>query len=132
MLTPPITGLIVSAVILAGGFARWAARRHLTDETKSVVSVSMAVIVTVSALVLGLLISNANTLFIARGGEVTALSADLLRLDQMLGLYGREADPARAALQQYAKRKMADLFPQDPADVRVDDPSTYQLLQQVE
>jgi hypothetical protein len=46
-------------------------QHHLTDETKSLVSVSMAVVATVSALVLGLLISNANTSFAALGGEVT-------------------------------------------------------------
>jgi hypothetical protein len=48
----------------------WAIRRrlpahHLTDETKSLVSVSMAVVATVSALVLGLLITNANTSWLA-------------------------------------------------------------------
>jgi hypothetical protein len=137
MLTPAIIGLIIFAIILAGAFAGWAARQllpahHLTDETKSLVSVSMAVVATVSALVLGLLISNANTSFIARGGEVTELSADILRLDQMLRLYGQEADPARDTLRQYAERKMADLFPEHAADVRAHNPSTYRLLQQVE
>jgi hypothetical protein len=78
MLTPAIIGLIIFAVILVGAFAGWAGRQHLpahhfTDETKSLVSVTMAVVATVSALVLGLLISNANTSFIARGGEITEL-----------------------------------------------------------
>jgi hypothetical protein len=137
MLSPPIIGLIVFAAILAGAFVGWAARlhlpaHHLTDETKSLVSVSMAVVATVSALVLGLLVSNANTSFIARSGEVTSLSADILRLDQMLRLYGPETDPARESLRLYAERKMADLFPEDPLDVRIDNPSTYELLQRVE
>jgi len=82
--------------------------------------------------VLGLLLSTANNLFIARGGEVTGLSADLLRLDHMLDLYGPEADPARYALQQYAKQKMDDLFPPDSETVRFDNPSSYRLLQRVE
>src|ERR1700746_3960445 len=86
MLSPPIIGLIAFAIILAGAFGGWAARQllpehHLSDETKSLVTVSMAVVGTISALVLGLLISNANTSFITRSGEVTALSADILRLD---------------------------------------------------
>src|SRR6266853_5678015 len=99
MPSPPVIGLIIFAVFLAGAFGAWAARQrlpahHLTDETKSLVSVSMAMVGTISALVLGLLISNANTSFIARSDEVTALSADILRLDQMLRLYGPEANPA--------------------------------------
>jgi hypothetical protein len=60
MLFPVIIGLIVLMVVLAGAFASWAARQrlpahHFTDETKSLVSVSMAVVATLSALVLGLI-----------------------------------------------------------------------------
>lgn len=134
----PIVGLIVFGVILAGALAGWAMGQllpahHITDETKSVVSVSMAVVATVSALVLGLLISNANTSFIARNGQVTALSANILRLDQMLRLYGPEADPAREALRKYAEHKTADLFPESPeATARIDNQSTYEMLQRVE
>jgi len=137
MLDPLIIGLIVFAVILAGAFAGWLIRQrllahHLADETKSLVSVSMAVVATVSALVLGLLLSNASTSFSALGGEVTALSAQILRLDQMLRRYGPEADPARETLRQYAEYKTTDLFPDDPAEFRPADPSTYELLQRLE
>jgi O-antigen/teichoic acid export membrane protein len=74
MLNPLIISLIVFLIILAGGFVGSAARRrlpkhHLTDETKNLVSVSMAVVATLSALVLGLLISNANTSFTAVGAR---------------------------------------------------------------
>lgn len=56
-----ITGLIALAALLAGTFAGLKVKdhlpkHHLTDETKSLVSVSTAVVATVSALVLGLLI----------------------------------------------------------------------------
>jgi len=93
MRNPLIIGLIVYAVILAGAFAGWKARDrlpadHLTEETKSLVNMSTAVVATVSALVLGLLISNANSTFTRLGGQVTALSAEILRLDQILRRYG--------------------------------------------
>jgi hypothetical protein len=92
----------------------------------------MAVVATVAALVLGLLISNANTKFSVLEGEVTELSAQILRLDQILRRYGPDTDPAREMLRQYAEQKTADLFPNDPANVRLSNPSTYDLLQQVE
>jgi hypothetical protein len=137
MYNPLIIGLIVFATILAGAFAGWVLRQrlpehHLEDETKSLVSVSMAVVATVSALVLGLLISNANSSFSALGGEVTTLSAQILRLDQILRRYGPQTDPARETLRQYAELKTTDLFPADPTDVRLGAPSTYELLQQLE
>ena len=138
MYTPLIIALIVFATILAGAFAGWVLRQrlpehHLAEETKSLVSVSMAVVATASALVLGLLISNANSSFSTLGGEVTSLSAQILRLDQILRRYGPETDPARETLRHYAELKTADLFPDDhPANVRLGATSTYELLQQLE
>jgi hypothetical protein len=136
-LTPVNVGLIVFAIILTGAFAGWATNQYLpdyqlTEATRTLVSVSMAVVATISALVLGLLISNANASFVTRAGEVIALSADILRLEQMLRRYGPEADTARRTLRQYAEHKTADLFPEDPRDVDLCNPSTYELLQQLE
>ena len=133
----PIIGLITFAFILAGTFAGLEIRErlpkhHLTDETKSIVSVSTAVVATISALVLGLLISNANTTFTRLGGEVTTLSAEILRLDHILRRYGADAEPARNKLLQYAEHKEADLFPADPTNTRLSNPSTYEALQQFE
>ena len=133
----PLTiGLVAFAVIVAGAFAGWKGRDHLpdhhrTEETKSVVSVSMTVVATISALVLGLLISNANTSFSRLGGEVTTLSAQILRLDQVLRRYGSDTDRARNLLRQYAEQKAADLFPEN-ANVQLGNPWTYELLQNVE
>src|SRR5205814_8489965 len=59
-------------------------------------------------------------------------SADLLRLDQMLRLYGPEANPARGKLLQFAERKTNDLFPKSLKDVHINNESTYEVLQQVE
>ena len=137
MQNPLIIGFIAFLILSAGAFAGWTIRQrlpahHLTDDTKSLVSVSMAVVATISALVLGLLISNANTSFRALGGEVTTLSAQILRLDNILRRYGPETYPARETLRQYAEQKTADLFPDEGADVRLDNPSTYALLQRLE
>ena len=116
MQNPLIIGCIVFLILLAGAFASWTIRQrlpehHLTDDTKGLVSVSMAVVATVSALVLGLLISNANTSFRSLGGDVTTLSAQILRLDNILRRYGPDTYPARETLRQYAEQKTADLFP---------------------
>ena len=68
MLNPLTTGIITFAVILTGAFGGWAITQclpahHLSDETKSLVSVSMAVVATVSALVLGSLRSKSSDIF---------------------------------------------------------------------
>ena len=137
MQNPLIIGFIAFLILSAGAFAGWTIRQrlpahHLTDDTKNLVSLSMAVVATVSALVLGLLISNANTSFRTLGGDVTTLSAQILRLDNILRRYGPDTYQARETLRQYAEQKTADLFPNDGADVRLDNPSTYELLQRLE
>jgi hypothetical protein len=134
---PLIAGFVIFVVVLAGAFAGWAMRQrlpehHFTDETKNVVSVSMAMVATISALVLGLLISNANSSFSALGGEVTTLSSQILRLDRILNRYGSDADSARQTLLQYASQKATDLFPENPRDVHLNNPSTYEILQRLE
>jgi hypothetical protein len=116
-------------VILAGTFVGWVIKErlpkhHLSDETKSTATESMAVVATFSALVLGLLISNANTSFSALGGEVTTLSAQIVRLDQLLRRYGPETGSARETLRQHAELTTANLFPDNPADVGLADPRT--------
>jgi hypothetical protein len=132
---PLVIGTIAFVLISAGAFAGWTLKKllpkqHLTEETKNLVSVSTAVVATVSALVLGLLISNANASFIRLGGEVTTLSAEIVRLDRILLRYGSDAEPAREVLLRYAKQKATDMFPDYPSPPQLGNPSTYELLQQ--
>ena len=117
MLSPLMIGLLVLVVILIGTFAGRTVRRlvprdHLTEETKSLVSVSMAVVATISALVLGLLISNANNSFIALGGQVTSLSAQIIRLDQILRRYGPDTEPARHIMREPRNISLKICFPE--------------------
>jgi len=50
----------------------------------------------------------------------------------ILRQYGADAEPARNTLLKYAEHKADDLFPDNPADVRLSNPSTYELLQRLE
>jgi len=112
-----IIGLIAFAAIFGGVLVgRFAAGRlpghHLSNETQSAVTVSVAVIGTLSALVLGLMITSANSSFSARSGEVRELSLQLIRMDRNLRRYGPEADDARATLREWASAKTQQLFPE--------------------
>ena len=63
---------------------------------------------------------------------MTALSAQILRLDQILRRYGPETAEARELLRQYAELKTVDLFPENPGDVHLSDQATYEVPQQCE
>ena len=112
-----LIGLISLAAIFGGVLiGRFVARRlpghHLTSETQSVVTVSVAVIGTLSALVLGLMITSANTSFSARADEVRELSLQLIRMDRNLRRYGPEAEDARAKVREWGIAKTQQLFPE--------------------
>ena len=112
-----ITGLISFVAIFGGVIAGMLVGRrlpghHLSSATQSAVTVAVAVIGTLSALVLGLMISAANRSFSARSDEVRQLSVQLIRIDRNLHRYGPEADDARLALHAWAKAKTQQLFPE--------------------
>ncbi len=126
--------LIVFSGALAGVFAgRRLPPPHLSAESKAAVSVSMAVVGTMTALVLGLLISSANTSFGGRNADVARLSLDIVRLDELLRRYGPEADAIRGSLRSFAAMKFQDLFSNGAAMKRnVDNPATDQVLDEVQ
>src|SRR5882724_6774427 len=112
-----IIGLISFAAIFGGVLiGRFAAHRlprhHLSSETQSAVTVSVAVIGTLSALVLGLMISAANSSFSARTDQLRELSLQMIRMDRNLRRYGTEAEDARAKLRAWATVKTQQLFPE--------------------
>jgi hypothetical protein len=111
-----VIGLISFAAIFGGALiGLFAARRlpghHLSKETQSAVTVSVAVLGTLSALVLGLMISAANSSFSARAEQVRELSLQLIRMDRNLRRYGPEADNARMKLHDWATANTLQLFP---------------------
>jgi hypothetical protein len=109
---------VTSFVAIFGGvlIGRFAGRRlpghHLDAQTQSAVNVSVAVIATLAALVLGLMISAANGSFSARTDEIRQLSLQLIRMDRNLRRYGPEAGDARAKLHAWAAIKTQQLFPE--------------------
>jgi uncharacterized membrane protein YeaQ/YmgE (transglycosylase-associated protein family) len=129
-------GGVICAVIVSGAMGGWIGgwylpEHHTTNETRNAVSLSMAVVGTVSALVLGLLISQANSAFLAGSNEVTELATDIARLDRLLRRDEPETATARATLRRYAEMKFADLFPDPPGAPRLNNPATDDMLDHV-
>jgi hypothetical protein len=106
-----IVAILFGSALLAMGAARFLPNHNLSTETKSVVSVSMAVVGTLSALVLGLLISTANTSFIATAQQVPQISTDVISLDRLLRRYGAQAQNHPRAAAPLRRGKTAGLIP---------------------
>ena len=111
-MSPIAISAIIFVSVFGGALAGIALRailpeHHLSSESKDVVKLSMGLVATMSALVLGLLVASAKSSYDTQGTEVTDLSARIILLDRMLAHYGPESQPIRAQLKVVATA-MAD------------------------
>ena len=98
-----ITSLVALASLLGGAFAGTRLRAslpadHLGEHSKNVVLLGTGLVVTMAALVLGLLVSSAYSSFDAQRVELTEMAAKMVLLDRVLAQHGPEAKQARNQL----------------------------------
>lgn len=122
--------LIVFACIFAGALMGMAIRRalpehHLNSESKETMKLGLGLIGTMSALVLGLLVSSAKTSYDTQKDEVTQMSAKLILLDRTLAHYERmskephkaeevrKSKEARQLLRASVASALAQMWPED-------------------
>jgi hypothetical protein len=103
--SPLIFGLVTWVVVFAAAMIGiWIGARlpegHRTDDSRNVVAISMAMVSTLTALVLGLLLSVADTSFRENQEQLMSTSSDLIRMDHLLRLYGPEANESLVLLRQ--------------------------------
>src|ERR1044072_438049 len=104
---------IFGGALLGLFVARRLPGHHLGAETQTAVTVSVAVIGTLAALVLGLMITAANGSFTKRSEEVRELSLRRIRMDRILRRSGPEAADVRSNLRAWATAKVQQLFPEN-------------------
>lgn len=88
-------------------------RDHLSSESQDIVKLGMGLVATMSALVLGLLISSAKTAYDTQGNELTQMSAKVIFLDRILGHYGPETKEARDLLRASVVANLDRIWPQE-------------------
>jgi hypothetical protein len=86
---------------------------HIKDDSKDIVKLMVGLLATMSALVLGLLISSAKSSFDQASNELVHSAANIVALDRVLAHYGPEASEARALLKQTYTRAHQMLFSED-------------------
>lgn len=99
------TSWIIFALVFASALVAMLARKVLPEsdlsaESKDVVRLSIALIATMAALVLSLLIASAKSGFDLRRSHLAELAADIVVLDHDLAHYGPETKEARALLKR--------------------------------
>jgi hypothetical protein len=107
---------IVFAVVFGGALTGMLLRgslpqHHLSGDSKETVKLGMALVSTMSALVLGLLVSSAKSFYDVQSAELNQVSADVVALDRLLAHYGPETKEAREALRVVVVRNLDRLWP---------------------
>ena len=98
---------------------------HLSDGSKDAIKLGMGLVATMSALVLGLLVSSAKSAYDAQSSQLTEVSAKIAFLDRLLARYGPEAKEARALLREAVVRNLDRVWPQEQKRERaLERPST--------
>src|SRR5262245_16188548 len=100
---PLIVSVITFALVLGGAllgmyFRKVVSADHLRDDVRDVVRLSMGLIGTIAALVLGLLIASAKTSYDARVTQFKQITTNVILLDLLFEQYGAEAQDLRRAL----------------------------------
>ena len=89
---------MLAGAVAGAGLRRLLPAHHLDDQSKDIVRLGSALLATMSALVLGLLITSAKNAYDLQRSEVRQIAAKLVLLDNQLNRWGPEAQPARQVL----------------------------------
>ena len=111
-------GWIVFACVFGGALVGMSLRsvlpeHHLSTESKDVVKLGIALIATMAALVLSLLLASAKSSFDTRNQEFVQMAANIVLLDRLLAHYGAEATSARESLRGSVEGALAQIWPDE-------------------
>src|SRR5262245_5416400 len=110
-------GSIFAGSLLGMGLRRLLPGHHLNKETQDVVKLSAGTIATLTALVLGLLVSSAKSAFDTMNAGVVQGSAKIIFLDRTLARYGPETKSAREQLRRSIAAGVEAIWPTEKTGV---------------
>jgi hypothetical protein len=108
-----VFGCLVGAVLLGRTLRRLLPEDHLTADSRDTIKLAMGLVATMTALVLGLLVSSAKGAYDTKRSEVINMAAKVAVLDRVLGLYGPEAAEARAGFHEAVEEAVREMWPKE-------------------
>jgi len=107
-----ITFCLISGSALLGIFLRnIIPDDHLSSDSKDVVKLGTGLVITMTALVLGMLVSSAKSSYDFRKSEVATMATKLVLLDHQLARYGPAAQPVRKQLRESIEASLERIWP---------------------
>ncbi|MGA2052572.1 MAG: hypothetical protein ABSH19_04595 [Opitutales bacterium] len=115
-MNPVIISLISACCIFGGAlFGMWLQnilpKHHRDKESQDAIKLGIGIIATLTALVMGLLVSSAKSTFDTLNAGIVKASSNIIMLDRVLAHYGPEAQPIRADLRSSVTATIDRLWP---------------------
>jgi hypothetical protein len=104
---------LVAMVLLGRTVRKHLPEGHLSGDSKDAVKLAMGLVATMTALLLGLLVSSAKGTYDTQRTEVIQMAAKVAFLDRVLTAYGPEAAEARARFRQAVEEAVRRMWPQE-------------------
>src|SRR5438067_3886284 len=102
---------LIVAVLIGRILRRVLPEAHLSAESKDAVKLAMGLVATMSALILGLLVSSAKGSYDTERSEVIQMAAKVAFLNRVLVAYGPEAVEARARIRDSVEEGIRQIWP---------------------
>jgi hypothetical protein len=109
---------LIFAIVFAGALAGMALRRalpqeHFETDAKDTVRLAIGLIVTMTGLVLGMLVSSAKTYYDEQKNVVAEMSSQIIFLNTLLVNYGPEAKDFRKSVHQFVEDAVDRIWPKE-------------------
>ena len=93
-----VSACLLGAVWIGMWLRRFLPQHHLSPESRDTVKLAMGLVATMSALLLGLLVSSAKTSYDTTRIQVMQVASKFALVDRVLGIYGPQAAEVRGEL----------------------------------
>ena len=112
---------LIFAIVFGGAIAGIGLRRtvppeHLGSDAKETVRLATGLVVTMTGLVLGMLVSSAKSYYDGQKNVVAEMSARIVQLDSLLLDYGPEAGSARRVAREFVEDSMYRIWPEERSE----------------
>ncbi|HTC74603.1 MAG TPA: hypothetical protein VK684_03425 [Edaphobacter sp.] len=118
---PLATSFVVFVLVFAGAPLGMALRRALPEEhfgtdAKDTVRLAIGLIVTMTGLVLGMLVSSAKTYLDSQKNVIAQMATEVVTLDNLLTLYGPEAKQTRIEVRRFVEEAIDRIWPKKKSE----------------
>src|ERR1051325_12049871 len=103
--------ILAGVILVAARLRRRLPAEHLSEESRDAIKLALGLVATMTAILLGLLVSSAKSSFDTTRSEVMQMAAKVALLDRVLLLYGPQTADARRALYESDEQGVRRTWP---------------------